>query len=138
MKKKKRRIALLLSVIVTVAVVAAVAYLLVRNPFAPTGAWQLSSQVSGVGPQDTTNFTMNNQWRIIWSIQNRTFNLFIIDVYVRNGTSYSPIADDDESDTTALQGVIQVNYEGNFFIRVIAASDQEWNLQIEQFAKLPQ
>lgn len=132
MKKKQRRALLLLIVVIGAA---AVAYFIIRNPLAQTGAWQLSSQVSGVGTQDTTEFTMNSQWRIIWSIQNRTFNLFVVAAYVKNGTGYSPIAEDDESDTSATQGVIEVHYTGNFFIRVVAASDQEWNLRIEEFVK---
>jgi len=64
MKKRSRAFLVVIAVIGA----AAAAYVIVRNPFAPTGTWQLSGQISGAGTQDTTEFTINTHWRIVWNI----------------------------------------------------------------------
>jgi hypothetical protein len=131
---KKRSLAFLVVIAVIGAAVAA--YAIVRNPFAPTGTWQLSSQISGTGTQETTEFTINTQWRILWNITKQTANFFIVDVYAKNGSgNYSLIVDADASDTGATQGLLQVDYTGSFVIRVVAASDTEWSLRIIEFVK---
>jgi len=131
--KKKRLVTLSLSILIIGAVVAA--FIAMKNAPAQTGAWQQSPPISGTGRQDTTEFVMNNQWRIIWTIQNQTTNLFLVAVYAKNGTGYSPIADADESDTNATQGILPVDYTGRFIIRVVTSDDTEWTLHIQEFVK---
>jgi hypothetical protein len=128
---KKRPLAFLLVTIIICA--AAAAYFITRNPSAQTRTWQLSNQISGAGTQDIAEFTMNNNWRAVWSIEKRTANLFIVAVYSKIGGGYSLVMEDDESDTAAAQGILQVNSTGSFIVRVVAISDTEWSLRIEEY-----
>ena len=129
--KKKELIALSLSIIVIGAVAA---YAIIKNPFAKTRTWHLFGQVSGAGNQDTTPFNMSNQWRVSWSIDNRTTNLFIVAVYAGPGYRDPPVAEADESDTNAVRGGLIIDYTGTgtFVIRVVAAQDTQWTLRIEE------
>jgi hypothetical protein len=129
---KKRPLAFLLVIIIICA--AAATYLITRNLSAQTRAWQLSTQMSCAGTQDTTEFNMSNQWRIIWNIQKRTGPLFIIAVYSKTDSGYPLFYEDDESDTTATDGTLLMNSTGTFLVRMVALSDTEWNLRIEEYA----
>ena len=132
--KKKELAALALFIIVIGAVVA---FVIIRNPFAQTGTWKLFSQVSGAGTRETTGFNMSDQWCVAWSIANQTTraDYFIITVYARNDSGFSPIAEADESDTNATEGILPVDYMGSFVIRVVAPDDTEWSLQILHLVK---
>jgi hypothetical protein len=129
---KKRPLAFLLAIIIICA--AAATYLITRNPSAQTREWQLSTQMAGAGTQDTTEFNMSSQWRITWNIQKRTGPLFIIAVYSKTDSGYPLFWEDDESDTTATEGVLLMNSTGTFLVRVVAVSDTEWSLRIEEYA----
>lgn len=134
MKKKELRI-LSLSIVVMCIAIAVVAYVIIRNSPAETRRWQISTQISGTGNQDTTEFTINNPWRIVWSFNNQTNSFFNVAVYVRNGTGFSPIADADASDMNAIQGILPVDYTGSFVIRVLTLADTKWSLRIDEFVK---
>lgn len=131
MKKKNRLLALSLLIVA----IGTVAYAIIKNPFAQTGEWQIAKSISNVGTQQTTEFTIDNQWRIVWSIQNRSANLFVVAVYMNSSSGYSSIAEADATDTNATVGVLPVDYTGSFVIRVITLSDTEWTLLIEEFVK---
>ncbi|MCJ7422671.1 hypothetical protein MUP01_00160 [Candidatus Bathyarchaeota archaeon] len=131
MKKKELATLSLLLIIIG----AVTAYVVIKNPFAPAGTWQVASQISGTGNQDTTEFTMNSQWCLAWRIDNRTANLFIVEVYARNSSGFSRVAETDESDTNATQGEFPVDFTGSFVIRVVAASDTSWSLRILELVK---
>lgn len=128
--KRKELIALSLSIVI---IGAAVAYVIIKNPFAQTRTWHLSGPpLSGEGSQDTEPFNMSNQWRVSWSIESRTTNLFIVAVYAGPGYADPPVAEADESDTGAVQGGLIMYYTGTFVIRVVAAQDTQWTLRIEE------
>jgi hypothetical protein len=132
--KKKELAALSLSIVVIGAVAA---FVIIRNPFAQTGTWELFSQVSGAGTRETTEFNMSDRWCVAWSIGNQSTraNYFIVTVYARNDGGFSPIIETDESDTNATEGILPVDYMGSFVIRVVAADDTEWNLRILHLVK---
>lgn len=133
MKKKQLTPALALLVITITVGGAVAAYIASKNTPAQTGTWQLYNQVSGVGTDATTEFTMNSSWRTLWTVKNPPYNLFIVTAYLNVGGKYSPIAEEDGSDTNATQGILQVNSTGSFVVRVVAMSATEWSLRIEKF-----
>ena len=130
--KKNTEIALALLLVIAMVGVAVVAYVAGRNPPPQSFDWQVVAQISGSGRQDTTEFSMNNPWRVAWSIQKQSDNFFFLAVYINNGTGYSPVAEADEQDTNTTQGFVPVSYTGSFVIRVIAMNETEWTLQIQE------
>jgi hypothetical protein len=133
-RKEKEQIAILLSAIIVVAAIAA--YGIIRSSSGQAGTWKLFGQFSGAGINTTTEFTMTNRWRIVYSIEKRiAYDEFVIDVFIWNGTGYPWFTTRDESDTTATQGILSVDQTGTFFIQVNDLSDTKWSLQIEEFVK---
>jgi len=130
--KKNTEIALALLLVIALVGVAIVAYVTGTNPLPQNIDWQVAAQISGAGRQDTTEFSMNNPWRVAWSIQKQSDNFFFLAVYIKNGTGYSPIAEADETETNTTQGFVPVSYTGSFVIRVIAMNETEWTLQIQE------
>jgi hypothetical protein len=128
MKKKEKRVALSLAIIIIVAA-AIVAYAVIS---AKPSTWLIDAQLSNSGHQDTTEFIMNNTWRIIWTINKQNDNLFILAVYMKNDTGYSWLTDTSETDTNTTQGILPVRYTGTFIIRVVASDETEWTLFIEE------
>ena len=126
--KKKQQIALALAIIIIV--VAAIVYAIISaNP----GRWQVDAQLSGSGTQDTTEFSMNNMWRVEWTITVQSDPLFILEVYRKNDTGgYSWVTDASATDVSASQGILPVFYTGTFVMRVIASDETEWILVIEE------
>ena len=132
MMKKNMEIALTLLLVIALVGVAVVAYVAGRNPPTQSFTWQVAAQISGTGNQDTTEFSMNNPWRVAWSIQKQSDSFFFLAVYIKNGTEYSPIAEADATETNTTQGFVPVSYTGSFVIRVIAMNETEWTLQIQE------
>jgi hypothetical protein len=130
--KKNTEIALALLLVITLVGVAVVVYVAGRNPPTQSFDWHVAAQISGAGRQDTTAFSMNNPWRVAWSIQKQSDNFFLLAVYIKNGTGYSSIAEADETETNTTQGFVPVSYTGSFVIRVIAMNETEWTLQIQE------
>jgi len=127
--KKKQQIALTLAIIVMVA--AAVVYAVIS---AKPGIWQVYAQpISGSGTQDTTEFSMNNMWRVEWVITVQSDPLFILEVYRKNDTGgYSWVTEASATDVSASEGILPVFYTGTFVMRVIASDETEWILIIEE------
>lgn len=130
--KKKKQTALAVAIIIVVAA-AIVAYAVYAVISAKPSTWQIDATLSNTGIQDTTEFVMNNPWRIEWIINKQNDNLFVLVAAIKNGTLYSPVADASETDTNTTQGILPVPYTGTFIIRVIVSSDTEWTLYIEEF-----
>jgi hypothetical protein len=128
MKKKEKQAALALAIIIIV-VAAIAAYELIS---AKSSTWQVDTEITNSGPQDTTEFTINNTWAIAWKINKQNDNLFLVAVYMRNVTGYSEVANAAETDTNLTQGVLPVPYTGAFVIRVIASGETQWTLLIEE------
>jgi lipopolysaccharide export LptBFGC system permease protein LptF len=131
--KKKTEIAFALLLVVAIVGVVVVAYLAPKGSLSQTGVWQVATQLTGTGRQDTTEFMMNNPWRVAWSIQKQSENFFFVAVYTKNGTGYSPVAEADEADTNSTEGILPVEYTGSFVIRVLTMNETEWTLQIQEF-----
>jgi len=129
--KKNTEIALALLLVMAMIGVAIVAYVTEGNPPPQTFDWQAVAQISGAGRQDTTEFSMNNPRRVAWSIQKQSDNFFLVAVYIKNGTGYSPIAEADETQTNTTQGFVPVSYTGSFVIRVIAMHETEWTCRFK-------
>jgi hypothetical protein len=130
--KKEKQAALAVAIIIIV-VAAIVAYAVYAVIYAKPSTWQIDATISSTGIQDTTEFVMNNTWRIEWIINKQGDNLFVVVAAVKNGTEYYPVADASEADVNATRGVLPVFYTGTFIIRVITSSDTEWTLYIEEF-----
>ncbi len=128
MKKKHQDIVLTLVIITMVATV--IAYAVIS---AKPSVWQVDAQLSGVGNQDTTEFTMNNVWRVEWIITRQNDPMFILEVHRKNDTGgYSWVTDVSATEVSAAQGTLPVFYTGTFVIRVIASDDTQWTLVIEE------
>jgi len=126
--KKKQQVALALAIIIIVA--AAVAYEFIS---AKPSTWQLDAQLSNSGKQDTTEFIMDNMWRVKWVINMQNDPLFILEVYRKNDTGgYSWVTDVSATDVSAAQGTLPVPYTGTFVMRVITSNETEWTLLIEE------
>lgn len=125
---KEKQVALALAIIIIVAA-AIVAYAFIS---ARPRAWQIDARLSNNGTQDTTEFVMNNTWRIAWVINKQNDNLFVLAVYVKNDTGYSWVTDTSETGTNTAQGTLPVSYTGTFVIRVVASDETEWTLLIEE------
>lgn len=131
---KKKELATLSLLLVVIGAVAA--YVVIENPFAPAGTWEVVSEVSGTGNQDTTEFNMSSQWRLAWKIENGTTDYFIAQVYARNSSDssgFSLVA--EGSDINAATGGCPVYFTGSFIIRVIAENDTSWSLQIQELVR---
>jgi hypothetical protein len=98
--------------------------------------WQTAGEISGKGKQDTTEFNVNNKWRVIWKIDNDTYD-FLVAVYIKDSGGYSPIPETETyaADVNSTIGVISVDYTGTFVIRVITPDDIAWSLKIQEFTK---
>ncbi len=125
--KREKQITLALEIIIMVAVVIATYAAISAKP----STWQIDARLSNSGNQDTTEFVMNNTWRIAWTINKQTDNLFVLAVYMKNDTGYSWVTDTIESDTNTTQGILSVPHTGTFIIRVVATNETEWTLLIE-------
>jgi hypothetical protein len=126
--KREKQVALVLAIIIIVAVAIAAYAVISAKP----STWQIDAQLSNNGSQDTTEFMMNNTWRIAWIINNQNNNLFILAVYMKNDTGYSEVTDTSETDTNMTRGILPVPYTGSFVIRVVASNETEWTLLIEE------
>jgi len=132
MKKKDKQIALALAIIVIFAAAIAAYAIITAKP----STWQPVAQLSHTGIQNTTEFVMNNTWRIKWAITKQDDNLFVLAVSMKNATDdtgYSWVTEASETDTNATQGILPVPYTGTFAIRVLASDTTEWLLIIEEF-----
>jgi hypothetical protein len=63
--KKEKQTALAVAIIIIVAA-AVVAYAIYAVISAKPGTWQIDATISNTGIQDTTEFVMNDTWRIKW------------------------------------------------------------------------
>lgn len=126
---KKEKQGALAGVIIIIAVAAVVAYAVMS---AKPLTWQTDDTLSSNGTQDTTQFTMNNLWRVAWMI-NQKDPMFILAVYVKNATGgYTWVADTSEMATNSTQGFLPVSYTGTFVMRVVASNDTQWVLIIQE------
>jgi hypothetical protein len=98
--------------------------------------WQTAGEISGKGKQDTTEFNVSNKWRVIWKIDNDTYD-FLVAVYIKDSDGYSPIPETETyaADVNSTIGVIPVDYTGSFIIRVVTPDDIGWSLRIQEFTK---
>jgi uncharacterized membrane protein len=129
MKNKQKRVALVLAIIILVAAAIAVYVVISAKP----STWQIDTTLSNTGHQDTAAFAMNNTWRIGWIINKENDNLFVLAVYIKNGTTYSWVTEATQTDANNTRGILPVPYTGTFVIRVVASDDTEWTLIIEEF-----
>jgi hypothetical protein len=130
-KEKQTALAVAITIIVAAAIVA-YAVISAKPINRSIGTLQIDARLSNTGTQDTTEFVMNTTWRIEWIINKQNDNLFFLAALIKNGTGYSPVADTSETDTNTTRGILPVPYTGTFIIRVIASSDTEWTLYIEE------
>jgi hypothetical protein len=96
--------------------------------------WQTAGEISGKGNQDTTEFVVSNKWRVIWKIDNDTYD-FLVAVYIKDSGGYSVVAEAYAGDMNSTIGVIPVDYTGSFVIRVVTPDDIGWSLKIQEFTK---
>lgn len=128
--KKKERQGALAAVIIIIAVAAVVAYAVMS---AKPLTWQTVDTLSSSGIQETTQFTMNNLWRVAWMISQED-PIFVLAVYMKNSTGgYSWVADTTEMTTDSTQGFLPVPYTGTFVMRVVASNDTQWVLHIQEW-----
>ena len=130
MKKKKQTT--LAVAIITIVAAAIVAYAVYAVISAKPSTWQIEDRLSNTGTQDTTEFIINNTWRIDW-IVNKQYDNFVLVVFIKNGTGYSSVATASQTDTNTTQGILPVPYTGTFVIRVLTSDDTAWTLYIEEF-----
>lgn len=128
MKKKEKQGAFAVAIIIIVISAVAAYEVISIKP----SAWQIDAQLSNSGSQDTTAFTMNSTWAISWVINKQNDNLFTVTVYMKNDSGYFPVTDASETDTNTTRGVLPVPYTGTFIVRVVASSETQWTLQIEE------
>jgi len=127
--KKQQQVALALAIIIIVA--AAIVYEFIS---AKPSTWHVvAPPLSNSGTQDTEEFTMDNMWRVEWTITRQNDPLFILEVHRKNDTGeYSLVTDASAIDVSAAQGILPVPYTGTFVMRVIASNETEWTLLIEE------
>lgn len=89
--KKKKQTTLAVAIIIMVAA-AIVAYAVYTVISAKPSNWQVEDRLSNTGTQDTTEFEMNNTWRIDWKINEQYDPFFVIVVFIKNATGYSSVA----------------------------------------------
>jgi predicted PurR-regulated permease PerM len=129
--KKEKLVALALAIIIIVVAATVVAYEVIS---AKPSTLQILNQISNSGSQDTTEFTIDHTWAIAWKINKQNDNLFTLAVYIKSGTSYSPVTETSETDTNTTHGILPVPYTGTFVIRVITSEATEWTLIIEEIS----
>jgi hypothetical protein len=130
---KGRTVGILLLLIIVIGIAIA-AYLATNSKPAGTGIWQIDTEISNKGKQDTTEFVMSNPWRIIWKMDKYTTSgYFLVGVYRQNETGFSTIAEANAANTNSTVGVLPVEYTGSFVIRVLTSDDTEWTLVLEEF-----
>ena len=125
---KGKALGILALLIVVIGVVVAV-YIANNN-----AVWKTAGEISGKGSQDTTEFNVSNKWRVIWKIDNDTYD-FLVAVYIRDNSGYSEVAVTYALDMNSTVGVIPVDYTGSFIIRVVTPDDIGWSLKIQEFTK---
>ena len=125
---KGKTLGILALLIVVVGIILAV-YITNNN-----AVWQTAGEISGKGKQDTTEFNVNNKWRVVWKIDNDTYD-FLVAVYIRDNSGYSEVAVTYALDMNSTVGVIPVDYTGSFIIRVVTPDDIGWSLKIQEFTK---
>jgi hypothetical protein len=123
----------ILSLLIIVLVIAFAAYLTTNAKPAGSSTWQTAQEISNTGKQDTTEFSVNNPWRIIWKMDNYTSTLFLVAVYEKVSTGYSVVAEADYTDSNSTTGILPVRYTGSFVIRVATMDDTKWTLWIQEF-----
>jgi hypothetical protein len=127
--KKKEKQGALAAVIIIIAVAAVVVYAVMS---AKPLTWQTDDTLSSSGIQDSTEFTMDNLWRVAWMVS-QTDPIFVLAVYMKNSTGgYSWVADTTGMTTDSTQGFLPVPYTGTFVMRVIASNDTQWVLYIQE------
>lgn len=130
---KGRTVCILLLLIIVIGTAIA-AYLVTNSKPAGTGTWQIDTEISNKGTQDTTKFVMSNPWRILWKMDKYTTSgFFLVGVYQKNDTGFSSIAEANAADANSTVGVLPVGYTGSFVIRVVTSDDTEWTLVLEEF-----
>jgi hypothetical protein len=129
--KKKEKQGALAAVIIIIAVAAVVAYAVMS---AKPLTWQTDDTLSSSGIQETTQFTVNNLWRVAWMISQED-PIFVLAVYMKNSTGgYSWVADTTtEMGTNYTQGILPVPYTGTFVMHVVASNDTQWVLYIQEW-----
>jgi hypothetical protein len=127
---KGKTLGILALLIVVIGIILAV-YITNNN-----AVWQTAGEISGKGKQDTTEFNVSNKWRVIWKIDNDTYD-FLVAVYIKNNGGYSVIPGTETyaADVNSTIGVIPVDYTGSFIIRVVTPDDIGWSLRIQEFTK---
>ena len=127
---KGKTLGILALLIVVIGIVLAV-YIANNN-----AVWQTAGEISGKGKQDTTEFNVSNKWRVIWKIDNDTYD-FLVAVYIKDSSGYSVIPETETyaADINSTIGVIPVDYTGSFIIRVVTPDDIAWSLKIQEFTK---
>jgi hypothetical protein len=127
---KGKTLGILALLIVVIGIVVAV-YISNNN-----AVWQTAGEISGKGKQDTTEFNVSNKWRVIWKIDNDTYD-FLVAVYIKDNGGYSVIPETETyaADWNSTIGVIPVDYTGSFIIRVVTSDDIGWSLKIQEFTK---
>jgi len=125
---KGKTLGILAILIVVIGIVVAV---YISNSAPDNAVWQTAGEISGKGKQDTTEFNVSNKWRVIWKIDNDTYD-FLVAVYIKDSGVYSVVGDAYAGDMNSTIGVIPVDYAGSFIIRVVTSDDIGWSLKIQE------
>lgn len=129
----KRRVIIILAAVV-IAVVIILSFLFIVLRPSQGKDWYFFDYLSGQGDYESPTFTLQNQWRVRWAYRNSTaFNLFGAFVYGKLGITFSPILSVTQDDTNETNGVLDVNYTGSFYIRVISVDSVHWNMTVEEY-----
>lgn len=128
---KGKTLGILALLIVVIGIILAV---YISNSAHDNAVWQTAGEISGKGKQDTTEFNVSNKWRIIWKIDNDTYD-FLVAVYIKDSSGYSVVDETYAADVNSTIGVIPVDYTGSFIIRVVTSDDIAWSLTIQEFTK---
>lgn len=129
---KRRNIVILAAVVVAVVIVLSLLFVVLRPGQGKD--WYFFDYLAGQGNYESPTFTLQNQWRIKWAYSNTTtFNLFGAFVYGKPGITFSPILSVTQDDTSESSGILNVNYTGSFYIRVISVDSVHWNMTVEEY-----
>jgi hypothetical protein len=108
------------------------ARILTTSPAPKQPSWTTTHTFSGKGPQKTATFTVNDNWRIVWSCDPASVN----------GPSYPVFIEVDSPDGTFLEngvdtrcqqnnthGVNEMQASGPVYLKVISLGD--WVVQVQ-------
>jgi len=129
---KGKTLGILALLIVVVGVAGAAVYISRSSP--DNAVWLTAGEISGKGKQDTTEFDLSNKWRVVWKIDNDTYD-FLVAVFIKDSGVYSVVAEMYAGDMNSTMGVIPLDYTGRFIIRVVTSDDIGWSLKIQEFTK---